>query len=61
MPRLPSQMLLRLIGALIVVAILAFLVLPAFVVTLAAFNSKAILSFPPESWSWRWFVKALEY
>jgi putative spermidine/putrescine transport system permease protein len=61
MPRLPSQRLLRLIGAVIVVAILAFLVLPAFVVTLAAFNSKAILSFPPESWSWRWFVKALEY
>src|SRR5262245_6202563 len=61
MPRLPSQRLLRLIGAVIVLAIIAFLVLPAFVVTLAAFNSKAILSFPPESWSWRWFAKALEY
>jgi putative spermidine/putrescine transport system permease protein len=48
-------------GAVIVVAILAFLVLPAFVVTLAAFNNKAILSFPPESWSWRWFLKAIAY
>ena len=35
--------------------------MPAFVVTLAAFNSKAILSFPPESWSWRWFAKAVAY
>src|SRR2546430_9755583 len=24
------------------------------VVALAAFNAKAILSFPPENWSWRW-------
>ena len=35
--------------------------LPAFVVTLAAFNGKAILSFPPETWSLRWFAKALAY
>src|SRR5215468_8311466 len=61
MPRLRSQTLLGLIGALTVVAILAFLLLPAFVVTLAAFNSRAILSFPPESWSWRWFAKAIAY
>jgi len=50
-----------LLGGAIVIAILGFLVLPAFVVTLAAFNGKAILSFPPESWSWRWFVKAIAY
>ena len=37
------------------------MLLPAVVVTLAAFNSRAILSFPPESWSWRWFVKAIAY
>lgn len=61
MPGLPSARLLRLLGAAIVVAILAFLVLPAFVVTLAAFNDRAILSFPPESWSWRWFLKAIAY
>src|SRR5262250_317136 len=61
MPRLPSQPLLRLLGGVTVGAILGFLLLPALVVTLAAFNSRAILSFPPESWSWRWFVKALAY
>src|SRR5499427_5243081 len=61
MPRLPSQWCLRLLGGVIVSAILGFLLLPALVVTLAAFNSRAILSFPPESWSWRWFVKAVAY
>ena len=61
MPRLSSQWLLRLLGGVTVSAILGFLLLPALVVTLAAFNSRAILSFPPESWSWRWFVKAIAY
>jgi len=60
-PPLPSQKLLRLLGWMTVAAILGFLLLPALVVTLAAFNSRAILSFPPETWSWRWFVKALAY
>ena len=55
------QRLLRVLGAAAVSVILAFVLLPAFVVTLAAFNGRAILSFPPESWSWRWFVKAIEY
>jgi putative spermidine/putrescine transport system permease protein len=45
----------------VVVAILGFLVLPAVVVTLAACNDKAILSFPPETWSLRWFAKAIAY
>jgi putative spermidine/putrescine transport system permease protein len=58
---LSSQKLLRAIGGTAVAAILAFVLLPAVVVTLAAFNSRAILSFPPESWSWRWFVKAIAY
>jgi putative spermidine/putrescine transport system permease protein len=56
MPRL-----LRLFGALVVAAILGFLLLPAIVVALAAFNGRAILSFPPDTWSLRWFAKALAY
>src|ERR1700704_7048262 len=61
MPRLLSQKLLRLLGGVTVTAIVGFLLLPALVVTLAAFNGRAILSFPPETWSWRWFIKAIEY
>ena len=61
MPPLLSRRLLRLLGGVTVTAILGFLLLPALVVTLAAFNGKAILSFPPETWSWRWFAKAIEY
>ena len=61
MPHLQPQKLLRLLGVVTVIAILGFLMLPAFVVTLAAFNGKAILSFPPETWSWRWFAKAIAY
>ena len=48
MPRSPFQRLLTMIGMLVVLAVLGFLVLPAVVVTLAAFNEKALLSFPPE-------------
>ena len=59
--RLTWGKLLRLIGGTAVTAILGFLVLPAVVVTLAAFNERAILSFPPETWSWRWFAKAIAY
>jgi putative spermidine/putrescine transport system permease protein len=61
MPRSPYQRLLATAGAVVVLAALSFLVLPAAVVSLAAFNGKAILSFPPQSWSWRWFAKALAY
>src|SRR5262249_27965244 len=61
MPRLPSQWLLRLLGGITLSCIPGFLLLPVLVVTLAAFNSRALLSFPPESWSWRWFVKAIAY
>jgi len=50
MPRSTYQRLLGLIGKLAVVLILGFLVLPAVVVTIAAFNDKAILSFPPQAW-----------
>jgi hypothetical protein len=52
---------LRVLGAVVVTVILAFVLLPALVVTLAAFNGRAILSFPPETWSWRWFAKAIAY
>ena len=52
---------LRALGMAVVLLILAFVLLPAIVVTIAAFNNRAILSFPPESLSWRWFGKALAY
>jgi putative spermidine/putrescine transport system permease protein len=61
MPRSTYQRLLGLIGKLAVLLILGFLVLPAAVVTIAAFNDKAILSFPPQAWSLRWFAKAIAY
>lgn len=61
MPRSPFQRLLTIFGTLVVLAVLGFLVLPAVVVTLAAFNDKALLSFPPESFSLRWFSKAIAY
>jgi putative spermidine/putrescine transport system permease protein len=48
-------------GRTLVVAILGFIVLPAAVVAIAAFNDRALLSFPPQSWSLRWFVKAFSY
>lgn len=53
--------LLKAVGIAVVVATLGFLLLPAVVVTMAAFNGRAILSFPPETWSWRWFAKAIAY
>jgi putative spermidine/putrescine transport system permease protein len=49
------------VGALVVLALLGFLILPALVVTIAAFNDKALLSFPPQGLSWRWFSHALAY
>ena len=48
-------------GRAAVVAILGFIILPAIVVGIAAFNDKALLSFPPEQWSLRWFYKAVSY
>jgi putative spermidine/putrescine transport system permease protein len=48
-------------GRLLVVAILGFLLCPAVVVTVAAFNAKSILAFPPDAWSLRWFAKILAY
>ena len=48
-------------GRAAVVAILGFIILPAIVVAIAAFNDKALLSFPPEKLSLRWFYKAVTY
>lgn len=61
MPRSPLQRLLQLGEALIVLVVLGFLLLPAFVVTLAAFNASALPLFPPQAWSLRWFAKAIAY
>jgi putative spermidine/putrescine transport system permease protein len=61
LPRSTYQRLLGFVGKFAVLLILGFLVLPAAVVTIAAFNDKAILSFPPQAWSWRWFAKAIAY
>jgi putative spermidine/putrescine transport system permease protein len=57
----PSHRLLAWSLRLLVLLILGFIVLPAIVVTLAAFNGRSILSFPPQVWSTRWFEKALAY
>ena len=46
---------------LVVVAILGFIILPAVVVGIAAFNDQALLAFPPKTLSLRWFIKAIEY
>jgi putative spermidine/putrescine transport system permease protein len=55
----------RLIGntawTVVLAGILTYMVVPSIVVVLAAFNDKAILHFPPEHWSWRWFDKAINY
>ena len=61
MARPLSHRVLRWAGRILVVAILGFIILPAVVVGIAAFNDKALLSFPPQQWSLRWFVNALSY
>ena len=60
-PRSTYQRLLGWAGQFAVILILGFLILPVAVVTIAAFNDKAILSFPPQAWSLRWFARALAY
>jgi putative spermidine/putrescine transport system permease protein len=52
---------LRLASLSVVLAILCFVMLPAAVVAVAAFNDKALLSFPPQALSWRWFLHAISY
>ena len=48
-------------GRALVVAILGFIILPALVVAMASFNDKAILSFPPQQLSLRWYYNAINY
>lgn len=57
----PRRSLVSWAGKLLVIAILGFILCPAVVVTITAFNAKALLAFPPESFSLRWFAKALAY
>ena len=61
MKRAHAATLLRLSGYVLVAAILLFVILPAIVVVLAAFNDRAILAFPPQAWSFRWFIRAFSY
>ena len=56
-----ATVVLRWSGYLLVALILAFIILPAAVVVLTAFNDRAILSFPPSVYSLRWFWRAVEY
>ena len=49
------------IGRLVVAALLVFMTLPTVVVIVASFNPTAILSFPPDGLSLRWYVNALTY
>src|SRR5436309_15174908 len=52
---------LRAVGIAMVALTLGFVLLPALVVAIAAFNARAVLAFPPDALSWRWFGKALAY
>jgi putative spermidine/putrescine transport system permease protein len=52
---------LRVAGPLLIVVLLVFILLPVVVVTMAAFQAKAISAFPPDSWSLKWFQRALSY
>jgi putative spermidine/putrescine transport system permease protein len=49
------------LGRLVVWAILIFMTVPTVVVVVASFNPTAILSFPPDGLSLRWYENALTY
>jgi putative spermidine/putrescine transport system permease protein len=51
----------RLTFGVAVAALLAFMTLPTVVVVVASFNATAILAFPPDGLSLRWYVNALTY
>lgn len=59
--RNPLPLPLRIAGPATVALLVAFVLLPVVVVTIASFNEKAILSFPPESYSWKWFERVFTY
>lgn len=52
---------LRIGAPVLITLILAFVLLPVVVVMLASFNDKALLTFPPQAWSWRWFERVFTY
>jgi putative spermidine/putrescine transport system permease protein len=52
---------LKYLGIAVVMILLGFIVLPAVVVMMTAFNNAAMLAFPPQEWSLRWFERALTY
>jgi putative spermidine/putrescine transport system permease protein len=52
---------LRIAGPVLVALLLAFVLLPVVVVTIASFNEKAIIAFPPESYSLKWFERVFSY
>ena len=52
---------LRIAGPVLIALLLAFVLLPVVVVTIASFNERAIISFPPESWSLKWFARVFSY
>src|SRR5262249_22238057 len=51
----------RMIGRVVVGVLVGFMTLPTAVFVVASFNPPAILSFPPEGLSLRWYVNALTY
>ena len=56
-----GERLLAIAGWSVVWLVVAFIILPAVVVGISAFNDRAILSFPPQAWSTRWFARAFSY
>lgn len=61
MRRSSTDLFLNYAGQALIVLILTFVLLPAVVVVIASFNGTSVLSFPPNSYSLRWFQNALEY
>lgn len=57
----PTSLALRWSGRILIAAILLFVLLPGIVVGISAFNDRAILAFPPQAWSMRWFWRAFSY
>lgn len=55
------ERLLKLAFGAVVVLTLLFVTLPSVVVVITAFNDKALLMFPPDGFSTKWFVKAWTY
>ena len=45
----------------VVLLLLGFVAMPAVVACIVAFDARAILNFPPQAWSLRWFERAFSY